>query len=720
MSEKASSIDHRILLEEPYLDPYYNETYIWVLPKDPNNAYAFFEVGEGTKKYLTEKFCKDFLINNYQVLRVYQIDGQGEFTGYNYNHMFEIDDFIDNKNEYWIKLIPNHEYICEIGYKAKGTNFFEVVAKSNRFKMPKDFAETEKKYLDWGKIDIDYKPIEIQKHQEEWQFNFYKYWREYKLYNKPAEQGYWIMLLHNHLPFVRHPEYDVSLEEQWLFEAITSVYTQILSMFWNLEKDNIDFRLALSLSPPLISMLQDKFLQDRFRRHIAEVIGFAEKEYANSSDKPFRHTLEILISKFHRAKEVFEAYDGDITRGFRDFQDIGKIEICVCPATHAILPFYLHYPEAIRAQIQTACRQYQRVFGCWPRGMWLPENAYAPDLDGYLTEEGIKWTVVNTHGIRNGDTKALFDVYAPIITHSGLAVFGIDEETKSQVWSKENGYPGDGRYKEWYKDIGFEASWDYLPDYFKTANIRRGTGLKYHRVTAKNLPLERKEYYHPEWAAQAVSEHAGQFVYFRGIQATSLNQKYKIRPVILSAYDGELFGHWWEEGPSWIEMVFRKMLYDQAIVRPVTPSEYLFQFKDHQKLTPSISSWGKENYFSTWLDGREYQPNTWIYRHIFKILDRMINLASSKRHAEGIEKRALNQASREIFLAQSSDWGFLIQTGQAVRYSEMRIVRHLIRAKELLRQVQEGQINSTFLKSLESADTIFNQDMDFRVFCKGF
>ena len=136
-------------------------------------------------------------------------------------------------------------------------------------------------------------------------------------------------------------------------------------------------------------------------------------------------------------------------------------------------------------------------------------------------------------------------------------------------------------------------------------------------------------------------------------------------------------------------------------------------------MTPGISTWGHEDYFSTWLEGREYQPNTWIYRHVFKILDRLINLASEKRSADGLVRRALNQAARELFLDQSSDWGFLIQTGQAVRYSEMRIVRHLSWAKELLTQVRKGEIDRILLESLEGANTIFVQDMDFRVFCRG-
>jgi len=305
-----------------------------------------------------------------------------------------------------------------------------------------------------------------------------------------------------------------------------------------------------------------------------------------------------------------------------------------------------------------------------------------------------------------------------VITHNNLAIFGIDEDTRAQIWSREAGYPGDTRYKEWYRDLGHDASWEYLPQYWKVADVRRNTGLKYYRITSKTSHSHEKQPYNPDWARDAVNEQASQFVCHRGVQATHQRDALKIKPMTLSAYDAELFGHWWEEGPEWIEMVFRKMCCDQNTVRPVTPAEFLCEQPKHQLLTPGMSTWGAKATFETWLDGRDYQPNAWIYRHLFRISEQMVKLATEKGDATGIERRALNQAAREMMLAQSSDWPFLVSMGQSARYAEMRLVKHISRAQELLRQIECGQINGLYLRTIESSDNLFHDIIDYRVFSR--
>jgi len=713
------AVDLSILNNEPVLKTSYNETYFWLLPKDPRTAYAIYEIGEQTREHLRKRFGNYFFDHNYLVMRVYQVDGQGEFNGFNYNSKFEVDDFLGDKNSYWLSLAPDHEYVAELGYKTRNTTNFEMVARSNRIRMPRGQEQKEQRYADWREIHLPDPSHEVNMPQEKWRYNYYWYRKHGRiLHPVEEEKGYWILLLHNHLPFVRHPEYRVSIEEQWLFEAITSVYTQLLLLFWNMEKEGVDFRMTISLSPPLINMLQDPLLQKRYRVHLRELIAFTEKEYANSWDKPFRQTVEQTLHRFFQARKVFETYGGDLTRGFRNFQNQGKLEIITCAATHAILPFYLHYPQMVQAQLRTAIWEYERVFGRKPKGMWLPENAYHPALDEFLLSEGICWTVVNTHALRQGDTRCFYDVNAPVITEHGLCIFGIDDQTKGQVWSRQHGFPGDPRYKEWYRDVVWDADWDYIPEYFKVAGVRRNSGLKYYRVTGKDVPLDKKDYYRPAWAAQAAADHASQFVRDREVQARQFWQKNHRKPIFFSAYDGELFGHWWEEGPLWLELVLKKMLYDQTAVRPVTPSEYLSEQHRHQRLTPGISSWGEGDYFATWLSSRPERSNAWIYRHLFKLIELMSRLASERYAATGLEERALNQAARELMLAQSSDWGFLIETGQAVHYSQMRIKQHLDWADQLLQQVQSGSIDERLVATLEYAHNIFSKDMDFRIFSR--
>jgi len=706
---KEPSIDVNIIHHEPFIDEYYNQTYLYALPKNAHSVYVMWEVGQATREHLTHRFGNEFFQNNFLVLRVRRtFDGQ----------FFDVEDYLDDKNSYWLELDANTEYEMELGYRCKGTLYFEKVAHGNRVSTQPDADTQAENQNEWRNVHVDSNIQELIVPPEDWRWNLYKYWKEGRAH-RAEEKGCWALVLHMHLPFVRHLEHAIALEEQWLFEAITSCYTQLLNMMWSLERDKVDFRLTVSISPPLISMLSDPKLRDRYRVYLKELIELAEKELNHHRGGVFQATIENVLERLHNAKRVYESYEGDILRGFRDFQNTGKLEIIAVAGTHPILPFYMHYPEVIRGHIQHSCRQYQRVFGCWPRGIWLPENAYCPGLDQYLAEAGIKWTLVNSTGISRGSTRAWYDTARPVITHHGVAVFGIDEETRAQVWSRESGYPGDGRYKEWYRDLGYDAGWEYLSDYWKVANVRRNTSIKYYRITGKNVPGHEKAPYNPEWARQAVGEQAGQFVFYRGTQSNGLRDKHNIKPCTLSAYDAELFGHWWEEGPMWIEDIFRKMAYDQAEVRPVTPSEFLSEQNRHQLLTPGMSTWGKKATFETWLDGRAFQPNAWIYRHLFRLSDKLIQLATERKADEGYTWRAMNQAVRELMLAQSSDWPFLISMDQSVRYSEVRLIKHISRAKELLRQIEERNVNEVYLHTLEASDTVLWEDIDFRVFSRG-
>lgn len=99
------------------------------------------------------------------------------------------------------------------------------------------------------------------------------------------EKGYLSLILHAHLPFVRHPEYDAFLEEDWLFEAVTETYIPLINTFDNLIEDGIDFRITMSLTPPLITMLTDDLLQFRCVRYIENRIELAEKELERTDRK---------------------------------------------------------------------------------------------------------------------------------------------------------------------------------------------------------------------------------------------------------------------------------------------------------------------------------------------------------------------------------------------------------------------------------------------------
>jgi 1,4-alpha-glucan branching enzyme len=194
-------------------------------------------------------------------------------------------------------------------------------------------------------------------------------------------------------------------------------------------------------------------------------------------------------------------------------------------------------------------------------------------------------------------------------------------------------------------------------------------------------------------------------------QVEHLNGVLGKKPIIVSMYDAELFGHWWYEGPDFLEFLLRKLHYDQTDIRMITPSEYLEENPNNQIVQPEMSSWGDMGYHEVWLNG----ANDWIYRHLHKAAENMIELAEQNPSATGLRERALNQAARELYLAQSSDWAFLMTVGTATHYARKRTHDHLNRFLELNRQIRQNNINEAFLSEVERRDTIFPH-LDYRVF----
>ncbi len=526
-----------------------------------------------------------------------------------------------------------------------------------------------------------------------------------------SEKGYLALVLHAHLPFVRHPEYDDFLEEDWLFEAITETYLPLLDMMSRLVSEKIYFRLAMSLTPPLCAMLSDPLLQSRYRRHLYKLIELSNLEVHRTRDTPFQASALMYQRKLARCRELYDDwYRGNLLQAFRQLQDEGVLEIITCGATHGYLPL-MNQRQAARAQIRMAADDYQRNFGRRARGIWLPECAYNPGDDQLLQESGIRFFFMEAHGLLYGRPRPRYGVYAPIYTPSGVAAFGRDMESAHQVWSGETGYPGDPRYREFYRDVGYDVDdYDYIKPYLHSDGVRRNVGLKYFRITGK-VPLNAKQPYNPDEARDLAANHAGNFIFNRQKQAEHLGGVLGRKPLVVSMYDAELFGHWWYEGPDFLEFLFRKLHSDQKELRTITPSEYLAENPSLQILQPEMSSWGDKGYHEVWLNG----ANDWIYRHLHKAAERMIELARKHPSAHGVQERALNQAARELYLAQSSDWAFLMTVGTATSYANKRTRDHLSRFQTLYDQIQCHSVDEGFLAEVERRDTIFPH-IDYRIF----
>ena len=404
-------------------------------------------------------------------------------------------------------------------------------------------------------------------------------------------KGYVSFVLHAHLPFVHHPENEHYLEEEWLFEAISETYIPLLTNFSKLVKDGVDFRITMSITPPLLNMLDNKLLQKRYIKYLKKHIELSKKEINRTIyDKRLNNLAYYYFNRYSNDLHLFQdIYKCNLIDAFKSFQDIGVLEIITCGATHGYFPILYINENTVKAQIAVGVQTYEKYFGRKPRGIWLPECGYVPEADKYLKEFGIEYIITESHGILYADPTPVYGTYAPIVSPNGVIAFGRDIESSRQVWSSINGYPGDYNYREFYRDIGYDADYDYIKPYLTYDGVRVPTGIKYYRITGESCE---KDYYNPTWAMDSVEKQAGHFFDCRQSQITSLSQSMDKPPIILCPYDAELYGHWWYEGPDWLYVLFKKIYYDKCNFSLITPSEYIDRYPEIQVSTPCRSSWG--------------------------------------------------------------------------------------------------------------------------------
>ncbi len=518
------------------------------------------------------------------------------------------------------------------------------------------------------------------------------------------KNGFLSIILHAHLPYVRHPEHESFFEENWLFEAITECYIPLISVLDRLQNDEIPYRLTLSLSPPLICMLRDELLQIRYLKYLHQSLELAEKEIIRTRLQPEFQKLAHLYSRFYKKTLTIyqDQYDCDLLIAFKKHHTAGTLELITCAATHGLLPLLNISEIAIRNQINIGIETFKANLGLSPSGFWLPECAYYPGLETLLAEASINYFFVDSHGIMNASQIPRNGVYAPLNCGNGVMAFARDPESSRQVWSSQEGYPGDQDYREYYKDIGFDLDLDYIAPYILDSDIRINTGIKYYRITGKDLP---KESYSPKKARAKVQQHAQDFINKRQQQIIDLNITMNRPPIIIAPYDAELFGHWWFEGPQWLECVLRLASNPNNHIQTISCSDYLVQQSGHQIATPSASTWGDQGYFSYWLN----ETNNWIYPLLHKAEAEMEQLVSDFRDLtiNSLQKRALNQAARSVLLAQASDWPFIMKSGTTTEYANKRITDHLARFNYLHDAIRKNNIDNRYLTALEIMDNIF-------------
>jgi 1,4-alpha-glucan branching enzyme len=559
--------------------------------------------------------------------------------------------------------------------------------------------------------------------------------------------AYLSFTLHAHLPYViHHGTWPHGLE--WLHEAAAETYLPLLAVFRRLEADGLALKANVSLSPVLLEQLAHPTFKEEFPKYVERKINSAREDenyFRQNGEHRYAETAIFWLQFFEQTLVDFYELDRDIVKGFRHFNDTGAIEILSCAATHGYLPL-LGTDESVSAQIRTAVAVHERHLGRKPRGMWVPECGYRPSglwqapvvaegdeapsapffrigVEEALAESGIEYFFVDTHLVeesilftpyqmRSGNLGMLLHnlpvqdlnrkadlaaVYRPYVvdgpqadTHP-VTIFPRDPHTGLQVWSGDTGYPADGNYLDFHKK-------------------RWPGGHRYWKVTLAQSEMENKQPYYPEEASARTLVHAE---HFAELVTTSLQGPIDERQprVLASLFDAELFGHWWFEGPQWIEHVVRIFARENIPVALVTGSEYLDKTPAVMKSKLGEGSWGKNGNNEVWLN----DETSWTWSHLYRIERVMRDVAGDGRWRDGgWGERIAKQMARELLLLESSDWQFLITTAAARDYAEKRFHGHLHEFAELEMLWSEFLANTALspdgektLIDLEERDCLF-------------
>jgi 1,4-alpha-glucan branching enzyme len=560
----------------------------------------------------------------------------------------------------------------------------------------------------------------------------------------PPPAGFLTFTLHAHLPYVvNHGTWPHGME--WLHEAAAETYLPLLRMMGRLERDGIALHCNLNLSPVLLEQLAHPVFQSEFPKYVERKILAAREDeayFTSAGEHHYAETARFWHRFFTEALADFEALGRNIIQGFRDLHRKGLIEIITCGATHGYMPL-LGTDESVRAQVRAAVATHKRHIGEHPRGIWIPECGYRPSgfwnypvpnaddsptapgferigIEQALSESDIEFFFVDTHlieesapvrspyGHSNGlvdhhaappqdDHRRLYQPYfvedasgAPDERHA-TTVFPRDPRTGVQVWSGDFGYPGDPNYLDFHKK-------------------RWPGGHRYWRVTGSGVDMHDKQPYNPHEAAERTRTHASHFVHLVS-QALEASLGGAVPPVLCSPFDAELFGHWWFEGPLWLEAVAR-LLYDNADGLALTScSQYLALYPRAGFIAMHEGSWGAEGTNHVWLN-----PETsWTYQYIYPAELFVREVCTAGRWREGgIAERIVKQLCRELLLLESSDWQFLITTGAARDYAEQRFDTHKDQFNELRSIWQAFEASGTIspeqdshLAAIEQRDSIF-------------
>lgn len=475
--------------------------------------------------------------------------------------------------------------------------------------------------------------------------------------------GLFALVLHTHLPYVRRNGV-WPCGEDFFHQAAVESYLPLVAVLRRLADRGLRDALTVGLSPLVAHQMEDPHMLRELELYLGRYDLRAMRQVANY-EGPWAREVKDMAAFYalhaRRQAEVLSSLDGGIARAFGALEDAGLIEVTGGPATHPFLPL-VGEPSLLAAQVELGAAEHRRILGRRPRGVWLPECAYRPDteprIEDALSDAGITHFVVDGPTmLRSGGRGSTFR--PRLVASSGVAAFARNLDVTYRVWSPTGGYPAN----KWYRDF-FHYDME--------------AGFKNRRVTSIRKPGHEKRPYEPDRALRRAEADAADFVSMLDHALGDHEREHGQEGVVVACYDTELFGHWWLEGPAWLERLY-ELLAEHPRVRPTSLAGALERLAPAERVQLGAGSWGFRKDDRSWV-----APDTEeMWRALTEAEAETVRLAAKFAGATGGRAAARDQLVREALLLQASDWPFMVLRGKNPGYARERFAGHRARWERL-------------------------------------
>jgi 1,4-alpha-glucan branching enzyme len=469
------------------------------------------------------------------------------------------------------------------------------------------------------------------------------------------------LVLHSHLPWLQH--HGVwPLGEEWLHQAWVESYVPLVAELDALAAEGHRDVLTLGVTPVLAAQLDDPYALEQARTWAAlwqlrsRELGFG------AGDRMTR----LARYEFAAATAASQALESRWRHGgspvLRSLRDAGVVELLGGPATHPFLPLLL--PEMVDVTLAAGLEDSRWRLGAAPAGIWSPECGYRPGLGRQLAGQGVGHFLVDEQTVTDSGGHA-----SAGWTVDGTDVVAVprDLEVTNLIWSSRSGYPTAGTYRDFHAREPF-------------------TGAHLWAVTGQDVPPSAKAPYDPEAAAAQVTRDVASFVTAVSDRLHGLHREHGRPGLVVAAYDTELFGHWWHEGPAFLGQAVRALR--TAGVQVTTLERALADGHVAGPLELGAGSWGAGKDFSVW-NGPQVSS---IVADNVALQRRWLSLMAAERGGGRLGERRpdLDQLLRTLLNALSSDWAFMVTRDQAVDYGRRRFEGHRDDVHRLASLVEAG------------------------------